>query len=143
MQIFEKLKPLAVLFLRLSLGVIFGYSGYQKLFVTMAATLGDFQRMGLPLYLAYVAGVLELFGAILLVLGLLTRVTALLLAVEMAIGLFKVHIPQGGIYAVPNYQFPLALCAAAFALATFGAGLLSMDAMTFERAGKARPKSRS
>ena len=58
MQLLEKLKPLALLFLRLSLGVIFGYSGYQKLFVSMAATLADFQRMGLPPYLAYAAGVM-------------------------------------------------------------------------------------
>jgi putative oxidoreductase len=145
MQLLEKLKPLALLFLRLSLGVIFGYSGYQKLFVSMAATLADFQRMGLPPYLAYAAGVLELFGAVLLILGLLTRMTALLLAVEVGIGLFKVHIPQSGIYAVPNYQYPLVLCAAAFGLATFGAGLLSVDAATFERtrAGKVRPKSKS
>jgi len=142
MQILEKLKPLALLCLRLALGVIFSYSGYRKLFVTTATTLADFGHMGLPPYLAYVAGVLELFGAILLILGLLTRVTALLLAVEMGFVLFKVDIPRSGIYAVPNYQFPLLLCVAAFALATVGAGALSVDAGTFERAGKARPKSK-
>ena len=142
MQTLEKLKPLALLWLRLALGVIFSYSGYQKLFVSTAAALTDFQRMGLPSYLAYLAGVLELFGAILLVLGLLTRVTALLLAAEMAFVLVRVSIPQTGIYSVQSYQIPLALCGAAFALATVGAGLFSVDAATFERTGKVRAKSK-
>jgi putative oxidoreductase len=72
--------------------------------------------------------------------GLLTRVTALLLAVEMMVALARVDVPRGGIYAVQNYELPLALCAGAFALVTVGAGLLSLDAATFERGAKRRPK---
>ena len=143
MQILEKLKPLSLLILRLALGAIFYNSGYRKLFVTTAATLADFHRMGLPAYLGYVAGGLELFGGILLIIGLLTRVTALLLAIEMGFVLIKVQIPQAGIYRVTNYQYPLVLFAATFALATVGAGLLSVDAATFESGGKSRPKSKS
>ncbi len=143
MTILEKLKPLGLLCLRLALGLIFSYSGYEKLFVTTAQTLADFRRMGLPANLAYGAGVLELFGGVLLVLGLVTRLAALLLALEMGFVLAKVTIPQSGIYVVRSYQYPLLLCCAAFALATVGAGLLSIDAATFEPASKPRPKSKN
>ena len=138
----EKLKPVGLLWLRLALGVIFFHNGYQKLFVATAGALTEFHRMGLPSYFAYITGVLELFGGILLVAGLLTRVTALLLAIETALVLVKISVPQSGLYAVPKYQFPLVLCAAAFALATVGAGLLSVDAAAFGRAGKPRTKSK-
>jgi putative oxidoreductase len=144
MRILENLKPLGLLGLRLVLGLIFSHSGYQKLFVATPQTLAEFQRIGLPSYLGYVAGVLELFGGALLVLGLLTRLAALLLAVEVGFVLVKVIIPQSGIYALQSYEFPLVLCAATFALATVGAGLLSIDTATFERAaGKPRPKSKN
>jgi putative oxidoreductase len=143
MQLLEKLKPLSLLVLRITLGMIFCSSGYRKLFVASAATLADFRHMGLPGYLGYVAGVLELFGGILLILGLLTRITALLLAIEMGFVLAKVQIPEAGIYRWMNYQYPLTLFAATFALATVGAGLFSVDAATFESGGKSRSKSKA
>jgi putative oxidoreductase len=144
MRIFEKLQPLSLLALRLALGVIFFYHGYEKLRHHSNDALAAFAGMGLPPYAFYVVGTLELFGAILLALGLLTRLTALLLAIEMGLALARVDLPRGGIYAVQNYEFALALCAGAFALVTTGAGLLSLDAATFERAGgKGRPKPRS
>jgi putative oxidoreductase len=143
MQALEKLKPLSLLILRVTLGMIFCSSGYRKLFVASAGTLADFRHMGLPGYMGYVAGVLELFGGILLILGLLTRVTALLLAIEMGFVLVKVQIPEAGLYRWTNYEYPLTLFAATFALATVGAGLLSVDAATFESGGKSRSKSKA
>jgi putative oxidoreductase len=93
---------------------------------------------GLPGYFVYVAGVLEVFGGILLVLGLFTRGAALLLAIEMGVAIWKVH-STGGIYAVHDYEFPLAVLAGSFALATVGAGSLSLDQPLFEGGGKSRP----
>jgi putative oxidoreductase len=133
---------LGLLSLRAALGTIFFLHGYQNLFVTTAETLIQFERVGLRSYAAHLAGVLEMFGGILLLAGLLTRLTALCLALETGFLLYKLWIPQTGIYAVQKYEFPLAMCAAAFALATVGAGRLSVAASTFERAPKsARAKS--
>jgi putative oxidoreductase len=141
MRISEKLQPLSLLALRLALGVIFFYHGYEKLTHHSNDALAAFTGLGLPTYVFDVVSTLELFGAILLALGLLTRFTALLLAIEMGLVLARVDLPRGGIYAVQNYELALALCAGAFALVTTGAGLLSVDAATFERAGgKGRPK---
>lgn len=132
MQILEKLKPLALLLLRLGLGVIFIYHGYPKLFSHMHQTMQEFPRIGFPSYFALISGVVELFGGWLLILGLFTRVSALLLAGEMAIAIVRVHIPQGGVMMVSNYQFPLALAVGAFALATVGAGVISIDRAIFK-----------
>ena len=143
MRIFDKLQPLSLLALRLALGIIFFYHGYEKLTKHSNDALAAFAGMGLPSYVFYIVGTLELFGAILLVLGLVTRITALLLAIEMGIALVRLDVPRGGIYAVHNYELALTLCVAAFLLATTGAGLLSVDAATFERGGKSRPKAKA
>ena len=88
--------------------------------------------MGFPSYFVYIAGIVEFFGGCLLILGLFTRIAALLIAGEMAIAILKVHLPQGGPMAVSNYQFPLALAVAAFTLVAVGAGAISFDRAIFK-----------
>ena len=132
MQLLEKLKPVALLLLRLGLGLIFIYHGYPKLFTHAHETLRQFPKMGFPSYFAYIAGVVEFFGGWLLALGLFTRIAALFLAGEMAIAIIRVHLPQGGLMAVSNYQLPLALAVASFALVAVGAGAISFDRAIFK-----------
>jgi putative oxidoreductase len=126
MEGLEKLKPLALLLLRLGLGMIFIYYGYPKL-ANPGAYFKNFEGMGFPGYFSYLAGLIETFGGAMLIAGLFTRAAALLLSAEMAVAIARVHLPQGPITAVRNYQFPLALCLSSFALATIGAGLISID----------------
>ena len=85
---------------------------------------------------------MEFFGAILLVLGLLTRVIGLLLALQMAVAVWKVSLPHSGIYNVEGYGLPLMLGVACFALFTLGAGLLSVDAATFESSGRSKARGK-
>lgn len=132
MEHLEKLKPLALLLLRLGLGVIFVYHGYPKLFGPTHQEMAQFAHMGFPSYFVYVAGIIEFFGGCLLFLGLFTRIAGLFLAGEMAIAIARVHVPQGGIGAVSNYQLPLALAVSAFTLATVGAGAISFDRALFK-----------
>lgn len=131
MKFLDKLQPLSLLVLRVALGIIFLYHGYPKLMHTHGNLQGVFVEHGLPGYFVYVSGILETFGGGLLLLGLLTRVAALLLAIEMCVAIWKVHSLHG-IYAVHDYEFPLALAAACFALATVGAGKISVDHPIFE-----------
>jgi putative oxidoreductase len=138
MKSLNALQPLGLLVLRLALGLIFFSHGYPKLAHAATGMQGFFVQHGLPGYFVYVAGVLEVFGGILLVLGLFTRGAALLLAIEMGVAIWKVH-STGGIYAVHDYEFPLAVLAGSFALATVGAGSLSLDQPLFEGGGKSRP----
>jgi putative oxidoreductase len=137
MQVLDKLRPLGLLLLRLGLGIIFVSHGYPKLFGHTQQWIGNFQHMGFPAYFAYISGILEFFGGLLLIAGLFTQVAALLIAAEMAIAIWRVHLPQGSVLAVHNYEFPLALAVGAFALATIGAGILSFDQAIFGSRGKA------
>jgi len=101
-----------------------------------------FIEHGLPGYFLYVAGVLELFGGGLLLLGLFTRGAALLLAIEMGVAIWKVHGSRG-ILAVHEYEFPLAMAMACFALATIGAGPISIDHPLFGNRGGSSRGSRN
>jgi putative oxidoreductase len=136
MQSLEKLKPLALLLLRVALGVIFIFHGYPKL-THAQEWVENFSHMGLPGYFAYIAGVLEVFGGAMLIAGIFTRIAGLLLAVEMGVAVVKVHGLLSNPSNVHSYEFPLVLCAASFVLATVGAGLISIDQALFER----RPSS--
>jgi len=146
MQSLERLKPLGQLLLRVGLGAVFMFAGYPKLFTHTHDMMLFFQKVGFPGYFVYIAGVLEFFGGIILILGLFTRIAALLLAGEMAIAVLKVHVPQGPITNMKNYEFPMILALACFALATIGAGMLSLDHVIYRegRGGRSssRPKDR-
>lgn len=131
MKSLNALQPLGLLALRIALGIIFFTHGYPKLAHLGSGMQGFFMQHGLPGYFVYVAGALEVFGGALLVLGLFTRPAALLLAIEMGVAIWKVHSSKGYM-AVHEYEFPLALLTACFALATVGAGKLSLDQPLFE-----------
>ncbi|HKV39342.1 MAG TPA: DoxX family protein [Blastocatellia bacterium] len=126
----EKLKPLALLLLRVGLGVIFIYHGFPKL-AHSEMWKANFVHMGFPPYFAYIAGVLEVLGGLGLILGLFTRVCGLLLAVELGIAAVKVHMPQGSILSVGNYELPLLLSVGSFTLTALGAGAVSLDHFVF------------
>ncbi|MBI1749597.1 MAG: DoxX family protein [Acidobacteria bacterium] len=130
MNFLEKLKPVGLLLLRWGLGVIFFYSGYPMLFGDSRRIVEFFGSIGLPAYLVYVAGAIELFGGCLLIAGLFTRIAGLLLTVVMAVAIWKAHMGKG-VLAVNEYAYPLALAVGAFALATCGAGAISLDKLIF------------
>jgi len=141
MQFLDKLKPLGLLVLRVALGASFIFHGYPKL-SDPARALKTFSGYGFPSYFVYISGILEVFGGGLLIAGLFTRGAALLLAIEVGLVLSRSTIPSVGIYAFGRYEMPLLLGAMALALVTTGAGLISIDAFTFESTRKAGKKSK-
>lgn len=142
MKSLNSFQPVGLLAFRIALGLIFFSHGYPKLAYSGAGMQAFFVQHGLPGYFVYISGVLEVFGGILLVLGLFTRAAALLLAVEMGVAIWKVH-SAGGYLAVHDYEFPLALATGCLALATVGAGLLSLDNPLFEGGGRSRASRNS
>ena len=137
MKFLNTMQPVALLVLRIVLGIIFLYHGYPKLAHTHGNLQGVFIEHGMPGYFVYLAGILETFGGGLFLLGLFTRPAALLLSIEMCVAIWKVHSVHG-YFAVHEYEFPLVLAAACFALATVGAGAISLDQVLWEGGGRGR-----
>lgn len=144
MQVLERLKPLGLLLLRVAVGVIFVYHGYPKLFGHTREAMQSFTHMGFPGYFVYISGIVEFFCGCMLIAGLFTRLAGILLAGEMAVGLWGAHHIITNPMAVPSYEFPLMLAVSTFALATVGAGLISFDQALFRegRSSPRKPKSK-
>ena len=121
----DSMQPGGALLMRLALGFSMAVHGYQK--VIPRDALSHFAHyvttLGLPHWLGYVSAFTELAGGILLILGLLTRLSAAMVAINMVVALFLVGIHQGfGIY---NYI--LALAVIAIMLTFYGPGALALD----------------
>jgi putative oxidoreductase len=124
--------PLA---LRVPVGMIFAAHGAQKLFGWfgghgLEGTGQWMASIGLaPGYLmALLAGSAEFFGGLALVLGLLVRPAAAVLAFAMLVAIFSVHIANGLFMSNNGYEFGLALVAVSVSLVFSGAGRASIDA---------------
>ena len=81
-----------------------------------------------PFSLIWFAGVIELVGGLLLLIGLFTRPAALILSGEMAVAYFMVHAPRGFFPLVTGGEAEVFYCFAFLLLAFAGAGSWSIDA---------------
>ncbi len=114
--------------LRIFAAFLFMQVGTAKLFALPGAVMPDGGTAPLG-SLAGIAGVLETFGGLLLLIGLFTRPVAFLLSGEMAVAYFYAHAPQG-FWPVLNQGAPAALYSFLFLyLSAAGAGPWSVDAL--------------
>jgi putative oxidoreductase len=142
MKFLNSFQPLGLAILRVALALIFIYHGYPKLVRADPMMREFFVQHGFPSYFVGLAGILECIGGGMLLIGLFIRPAALLLAAEMAIAIWKVKMVHG-VFAVNEYQFELALAAACVALATLGAGSLSVDHVMLGDGGSKRRSVKS
>ena len=120
---------LGMTILRIVVGIVFIVHGAQKLFVFgIGGVTAGFQQMHIPLATVAAPGVaiLEFVGGIALVIGLFTRVVALLLAIDMIGAILFVH-GRNGFFLPMGYEFAFSLMGACVALAVAGAGEYSVD----------------
>ncbi|MBN8413363.1 DoxX family protein [Halomonas denitrificans] len=129
----DSLAPLA---LRVPAGIIFMAHGAQKLFgwfggYGLEGTGQWMASIGLePGYLmALAAGSAEFFGGLALLIGLLVRPAAVVLAFTMLMAIFSVHAANGLFMSNNGYEFALSLLAIATSLAISGGGRASLDAV--------------
>lgn len=130
--------------LRVIAGIIFTAHGAQKLFAWFGGYGLDgtgqwMDSIGLtPGYLmALMSGSAEFFGGLLLIIGLLTRPTALILAITMIVAIFTVHINNGLFMSNNGYEFGLSLLAITLALFIQGGGKHSIDRKIYNGLNKA------
>src|SRR6266516_5210512 len=91
--------PPSVILIRLTVGAVFLSEGTQKFLFPADLGVGRFARIGIPApqIMAPFMGVIEIVGRILIILGLLTRLAAvpLIIDISVAIVLTKVLILFG------------------------------------------------
>lgn len=125
--------------LRLVLGVIFFAHGAQKVFgwfggAGFTGTMGFFtQGMHIPAPLAFLAIMAEFLGGLGLIFGILTRVAAFGVLVNMIVAVLMVHSPNGlfmnwsGAQKGEGIEYHLLVLAITVVLMLRGAGAWSVD----------------
>jgi putative oxidoreductase len=129
--------------LRLVMGVVYFAHGAQKMLGWFGgfgfhATIGFFTHTGMPAAVAFLVICTEFFGGLGLIVGLLTRIAALGIGVEMIGAIFMVHLQNGffmnwaGNQKGEGFEYHLLAIAAAAALLLRGAGAFSLDRVLSE-----------
>lgn len=137
MRYLDRMQPLGLLALRLTLGIIMIGHGWHKVNGHLHEFAGNVSGMGLPAWLGYVSAFTEFCGGILIVLGLLSRCAAFAVLIDLSVAIVKVHWKHG-LMGNGGYEFPLALWTIAFALIFLGGGAISLDAI---RGGGGAPRN--
>ena len=118
--------PRLLSILRIMSGLLFLQHGTAKLFgaphVAMFDGLQLFSVMG-------AAGVIELVGGTLLLVGLFTRPVAFILSGQMAAAYFMAHAPAGFLPILNGGEMAVMYCFTFLYFAAAGAGAYSLDAL--------------
>ena len=138
--------PYAALLLRVSLGVLLLAHGLvlKVMTFTIAGTVGYFESIGYPGYLAYLVILGEVGGGVALILGVWTRAIALLL-LPIMIGATLQHLGNGWVFSAPNggWEFPVFLTMTLVVQALLGDGAYAwrpsfLPALSFGRTADLR-----
>jgi putative oxidoreductase len=117
----ERYAPQVYALFRIVFGFLFIFHGLQKMFGMFG---GRVMATG---SLPWIAGVIEIVGGALIMIGLLTRIVAFICSGEMAAAYFMAHQPKGT-WPVENGGEVAALyCFAFLYIAARGAGIWSVD----------------
>lgn len=103
--------------------------GLPKL-LDIPGTQTSFTNMGLPPDLAVIIGLLEFIGGLVILLGLLTRIAAILLAIEMIGAILMVKLSKGFI---DGYELDLLYLAIMISLMISGPGSISIERNILKR----------
>jgi putative oxidoreductase len=124
---------IALLILRIGLGVIFIAHGGQKLFGWfggggLSSTAGFLGKMGFtpPVLWAVLLTLSEFGGGLFVLLGLLTRFAAASIIIGQIVAVATVHW-RGGFFLPKGFEYNFILIAVALALVLTGAGMISLD----------------
>ncbi len=119
----NQLTPYAALFMRLAVGGVFLHHGLMKFHNGIQGTAGFLHSVGFPFapFWAVILIAVETVGAACVLLGILTRLWAACMAVEMVVAILAVIVPKGG-----SFELEALLLAGAVTLVALGDGPLSL-----------------
>lgn len=119
----------ALLVLRIALGVIFLFHGIDKFQNGIENAAGFFTSLGLASFLAYITAVIEIIGGIMMIAGLGTRVVGFLFAIIMVGAIVTVKLSLG---LINGFEFELALLAMSITLVMTGSPWVSIDRLIYK-----------
>jgi putative oxidoreductase len=124
----SSLQGLGLLAIRVVLGVVFIAHGADKL-GDLGGTEQFFASLGIPApaLMAPLVAFTEVIGGAMLVVGLLTPLVGVALAVDMLVAFVTVHAGKGFFVADGGYELVMLLGFASIGIAATGAGRLSLD----------------
>jgi len=122
----RRYSPLALTLLRIIAGFLFMPHGAQKLFGWLGG-MGETGASASFPNLIWVAGVLEFFGGLCIVLGVWTRPVAFLLSGMMAAAYFMGHASQGFWPLLNRGELAVLYCFVFLLLAAAGGGPFTVD----------------
>ncbi len=109
--------------MRIMLGFLFLWHGTQKLFGIPGGMPGE-----MPAFVRFVAGPIELFGGVLVMIGLATRPTAFLCSGLMAFAYWIAHGTRAFLPVQNQGELAALYCFVFLFVAARGAGIWSVDA---------------
>jgi putative oxidoreductase len=118
--------------LRFVVGFLFICHGASKLFNVLGGSMGS-GSAAVPGSRFWFSGIIEFAGGIFLLVGLFTRATAFVIAVEMAIAYILVHIPRGPWPLVNRGELAVVYCFVLLYISSVGGGPISLDHLMAER----------
>jgi len=116
--------PRMLSILRIVAGFLLLWHGSQKLFdFPSTGKAGELSALMLT------AGIIEFFGGVLILIGLLTRPAAFLISGLMAVAYFMVHAPNHFLPLINHGELAVIYCFVFLYLAFAGGGAWSVDAL--------------
>jgi putative oxidoreductase len=114
--------------MRIVTGFLFLWHGAQKLFNFPSGMPG-----GVPAFIIYVAGPIEFFGGILIMIGLLTHWAAFITSGQMAVAYWMAHGTKALLPLQNNGELAVLYCFVFLFIAAQGGGIWSIDALINRR----------
>jgi putative oxidoreductase len=127
----EKISAFAPFPIRIMAGIAFIIHGLPK-FENLQGTQGFFASVGIPAELALLIGLLEVVGGILLIVGLITRITSIFFIIEMIDAVLIVKAGNG-FMGEGGYEVDLLLMAISISLLLSGPGRISIERDVLKR----------
>lgn len=124
--------PYGIALMRIVVGFVFLMHGQEKFFEMGVGNVeGWFGSLGIPApaLAALVVSLVELIGGIALIVGAMTRLFGILLAVDMVVALLVFHLPNGFFMTSNGIELVLVLGAVSLGLVLTGPGALALDAV--------------
>lgn len=122
----DRWAPILLSVLRVVTGLLFLAHGTQKLLGFPASAMPPPELLSMP----GIAGILELVGGSLIIIGLFTRPVAFVLAGQMAVAYWMFHFPKGPFPALNGGDAAILFCFIFLYISAAGPGPWSVDAMS-------------